>query len=50
VVPGCREGVHAIRGDDDVGNEVVMAVKNSFWRAVATLLVPLEVPKNDGLV
>ena len=50
VVPGCRECVHAIRGDDDVGYEVVMAVKNSFWGAVTTLLIPLEIPKNDGFV
>jgi hypothetical protein len=50
VVPGCRECVHAIRGDDNVGHEVVVAVKNSFWRAVTTLLVPLEIPENNGLV
>ena len=31
MVPGCREGVHAIRRDDNVGYEVVMTVKNSFW-------------------
>src|SRR5260370_22796788 len=50
VIRGCREGVHDIRGDDNVGYEVIMAVKNSFWRAVATLLVPLEIPEDNGLV
>lgn len=50
VVPGRRKGVHAIRGDNNVGYEVVMTVKNSFWRAITTFVVSLEVPENDSLV
>lgn len=49
VVPGRGEGELAVRGDDDVRNEVVVAAKNAFWVTVR-VLVARQLPDNDGFV
>ena len=49
VIPGSREGELAIRGDDDIGDEVVVAVENALGVAVA-VLVAGQLPDDDGLV
>lgn len=38
VIPRCREGELAIGGDDDIGDEVVVSVQDTFWIAVRILI------------
>lgn len=49
VVPGGGEGELAVGGDDDVGNEVVVAVENALGVAVR-VFVTGQGPDDDGLV
>ena len=49
VVPGRREGELAIGGDDNIRNEVVVAVENSLGVAVRVLIAG-QLPDDDGLI
>lgn len=49
VVPGRRQGELAVRRDDDVGDEVIVAVKNAFWVAVRVVIAG-QLPDDDSLV
>lgn len=49
VIPRCREGELAIGGDDDIRDEVIVSVQNTFWIAVR-ILVAGQLPDDDGLV
>lgn len=49
VVPGRRECELAIRRDNDVGYEVVVAVENSF-RVSVRVIVAGQLPDNDSFV
>ena len=49
MVPGRRECELAVRGDDDIGNEVIMTTKDAFGVAVR-ILVTSELPHDDCLV
>lgn len=49
MIPGGRKGELAVRGDDDVGNEVVVAVENALWVAVG-IFITSQGPNNDGFV
>ena len=49
VVPRRGERELAIGGNDDVGNEVVVAVKDTL-RVTVLMLVTRELPDDDGLV
>ena len=49
VIPRCGEGELAIGGDDDIGDEVVVTVQNTFRKAVR-VLVTGQLPDDDGLV
>ena len=49
VVPRGREGELAVRGDDDVGDKVVMATEDTFWVPVC-ILVAGELPYDNSLV
>lgn len=52
VVPGGGEGELAVRGEDDVGDEVAVATKGALRIAVGALLLCVggELPHDDGLV
>jgi len=49
VVPRSGKSELAVRGDDDVGNEVVVSVENAFW-VTKRVLIPGQLPDNDGFV
>ena len=49
VVPGRREGELAVGGDDNIRNEVVVAVENSLGVAVRVLIAG-QLPDDDGLI
>ena len=49
VVPGGRQRELAIRRDDDVGDEVVVSVKDAL-RVTVGLLLAGELPDDNGLV
>lgn len=49
VVPRGGKGELSIGRDDDVRDEVVVAMKNSFWVAIRVLIAS-KLPNNDGLV
>ena len=49
VVPGGRQRELAIRRDDDVGDEVVVSVKDAL-RVAVRLLLAGELPDDNGLV
>jgi hypothetical protein len=46
MVPGRREGELAVRGDDDVRNKMIMAVKDAFGVAIR-IFVTSELPHDD---
>jgi len=48
-VPGGRESIGAVRGDDAVRDDVRVAVKGSLWVAVRALIAG-QVPDDQGLV
>jgi hypothetical protein len=49
VIPRRRKGELAVRRNNNVGYEVVMAVKNSF-RVTIRVIVASKLPDDDGLV
>lgn len=49
VVPRGGKGELSIGRDDNVRDEVVVAMKNSFWVAIRVLIAS-KLPNNDGLV
>jgi len=49
LVPGGRESIGPVRGDDAVRNDVRVAVKGSLWVAVRALVAG-QVPDDQGLV
>ena len=49
VIPRSGKSELAIRRDNDVGNEVVVSVKNAFWVA-ERVLVSGQLPDDDGFV
>lgn len=49
LVPRGRESELAVRGDDDVRNEMVVAVQDLLGEAERRV-VPRELPDDDGLV
>ena len=49
VVPGRREGELAVGGDDNIRNEVVVAVKDALRVAILVLLTG-KLPNDDRLV
>jgi hypothetical protein len=49
VIPGRRKGKLAVRGDHNIRDKVVVAMKNSFWVAVGIFLAG-QLPNDDGFV
>lgn len=49
VIPRCGEGELAIGRDDDIRDEVVVSVQNTFWIAIRSLVTG-QLPDDDGLV
>jgi len=49
VIPRSGKSELAIRRDNDVGNEVVVSVKNAFW-VTERVLVSGQLPDDDGFV
>ena len=49
MVPGSRESELAVGGDNDVGNEVVVSVENTFW-VTECVLISGQLPDDDGFV
>ena len=49
VIPGRGESELAIGRDDNIGNEVVVAVEDALGVAIL-ILITRELPDNDGLV
>ena len=49
VIPRCGESELAIRGNNDVGNKVVVSVENPFWIA-KRVLISGQLPDDDGFV
>jgi hypothetical protein len=49
MVPGRREGELAIRGYDNVRDEMIMATKDAFGVAIR-ILVTSELPHDDCLI
>jgi len=49
LVPGGRESIGSVRGDDAVRNDVRVAVKGPLWVAVRALVAG-QVPDDQGLV
>jgi hypothetical protein len=50
VIPRCRQGIHAIRRDSNVGHEVVVAMEDSFWCAIVTHFVTFQCPHDNSLI
>ena len=49
MVPRSGESELAVRGDNDIGNEVVVSVKNTFW-VTKRVLIPGQLPDDDSFV
>jgi len=49
VIPGRRQSKLTIRRDDDIGNEVVMAVEDALGVSVGVLIAS-QLPDDNGLV
>ena len=49
MVPRCGESELAVGRDNDVGNEVVVSVKNAFW-VTERVLISGQLPDDDGFV
>jgi len=49
MVPGGRQGELPVRRDDNVGNEMVMSMKDSLGITV-TVFIASQLPDNDRLV
>lgn len=49
VIPRCGESELAIRGNNDVGNEVVVSVENPFW-ITERVFISGQLPDDDSFV
>lgn len=49
LVPGSRESVGAVGGDDTVGDDVGVTVEGTLWVSVGGLITG-QVPDDEGLV
>jgi len=49
VIPRSGKSELAVRRDNDVGNEMVVSVKNAFW-VTERVLVSGQLPDDDGFV
>lgn len=49
VIPRRRQSELAIRGYNNVGNEMVVSMKNSLWKTLRVLIMS-QLPDNESLV
>jgi len=49
VIPRRRQSELAVRGYNNVGNEMVVSMKNSFWKTLRVLIMS-QLPDNESLV
>ena len=49
MVPGRRQSELPVGGDDDIRDEVVVSMKDSFWVAICVFIAG-QLPNDDGLV